>query len=129
MLGCLSPSNQIWAHQAPVLILCVAHMTFPEGKPNRHAFFDVGLAVSNLITQATSHDIFAHQMAGFQVDLARTEFEIPEGCEPVIVLALGYYGDPKSIPEEAQQKDLKPRIRKPLQEFVFSGTWGDSLKI
>ena len=34
--------NQGWAKQAPVVALSVAKLNFDDGKPNRHAFHDVG---------------------------------------------------------------------------------------
>src|SRR3954451_12609855 len=54
LLGCLVPGNQAWAKAAPVLMLTAAYHAFAKnGKPNRHAFHDVGLAMSQLTVQAT----------------------------------------------------------------------------
>jgi hypothetical protein len=44
--------------------------------------------------------------------------------EPVAAIALGYPGDPQSLPEKLRQRELAPRERKPLTEFVFAGRWG-----
>ncbi len=45
LLGCLMEGNQVWAKHAPVLIISVAKLAFAhDGKPNRHAFHDVGAA-------------------------------------------------------------------------------------
>jgi hypothetical protein len=53
LFSCLLPGNQLWAGQAPVLMLSVARLVFEEDQsPNRHALHDVGLAVENLIVQA-----------------------------------------------------------------------------
>ena len=50
----LSPGNAC-ATKAPVLICTVAQLTFARnGKPNRHAFHDVGAASENLLLQATA---------------------------------------------------------------------------
>src|SRR5437879_4076372 len=55
LLSCLVEGNIQWAQHAPVLMVSVARLSFEEdGKPNRHAFHDVGQAVSNLIVQATA---------------------------------------------------------------------------
>jgi hypothetical protein len=40
------------------------------------------------------------------------------------VLALGYLGDPESLPEDLWTRETALRTRKPLEEFVFSGRWG-----
>ncbi|WP_447978637.1 nitroreductase family protein [Candidatus Nitrospira bockiana] len=125
LLNCLTESNQRWAHRAPVLMLSVAKLSFDEGgEPNRHAFHDVGLAVENLVIQATAFELVVHQMAGFHVDRAREEFQIPPGYEPVAAIALGYPGDPSELPDPLRQRELRPRSRKPIDEFVFSGAWG-----
>ena len=114
LLACLVPGNQDWAKSAPVLMLSVAKLTFSRNnKPNRHALHDVGLAVSQLIAQATATGIRAHQMAGFDVDKARASFGIPEGFEPVAAIAIGYSneGAPAS------------RSRRPQDELAFRGAW------
>ncbi|HEX7741181.1 MAG TPA: nitroreductase family protein, partial [Sphingobium sp.] len=49
LLACLLEGNRKWAYRAPVLMLSVARMDFEEdGRVNRHAFHDVGLATENL---------------------------------------------------------------------------------
>lgn len=127
LLSCLVDANQRWAHNAPVLMISVAHLYFARnGKDNRHAFHDAGLALENLIIQAIALDLFVHPMAGFYPDKARELFNIPSGYEAVAAIALGYLGDPASLPEDLRQRELETRTRKPLSDFVFTGRWGDS---
>lgn len=120
----LNPGNAEWATQAPVLMLTVAKMVTSSGRPHRHAFHDVGLAVQNLSLQATALGLYVHQMAGFSVERARLLYGIPEEYEPVTLLAVGYLGDPDTLPAQRRQQELTPRTRKPLREFVFAGAWG-----
>ena len=40
------------------------------------------------------------------------------------MLALGYLGDPETLPEDLRTRETAVRTRKPLEEFVFSGRWG-----
>ncbi len=94
LFACLVEGNQQWAHRAPVLMLSVARLDFEDGSPNRHAFHDTGMAVENLVLQATALGLVAHQMAGFRVDQARADCQIPAGYEPVAMMAIGYPGDP-----------------------------------
>jgi len=127
LLSCLVEGNVRWAQHAPVLMLSVARLAFERNqKPNRHAFHDVGLAVENLVIQATALGLAVHQMAGFHVDKARELFSIPDGHEPVAALVLGFPGDPAGLPEDLREREVAPRIRKPLESFVFSGQWGQS---
>ncbi|HZC68989.1 MAG TPA: nitroreductase family protein [Nitrospirales bacterium] len=130
LLSCLVEGNIQWAQHAPVLMVSVAKLSFEEnGKPNRHAFYDVGQAVANLIVQATALGLVVHQMAGFHPDKVRELFGVPEQYEPVAAIALGYPGDPQSLPERLRNRELAPRERKPLTEFVFSGRWGQTSPI
>ncbi len=127
MLSCLVEGNQEWAKLAPVLILTVAKSTFDHnGKGNPHAWHDVGLAVGNLVIQATTLGLSLHQMAGILQDRIREVYGVPQGFEPVTALALGYAGDPAALPGEFGQREQAPRTRKPLSELVFSEKWGQS---
>lgn len=125
LLDCLMDGNRVWAQHAPVLMLSVACLHFTDdGKPNRHAFHDVGLAVGNLVVQATALGLAVHQMAGFDVEQARRTYGIPSGFEPVAAIAVGYAGDPDTLPERLRERERAPRRRKELTEFVYSAAWG-----
>jgi nitroreductase len=125
MLGVLVEFNRAWAQNAPVLILALAHTQFErDGRPNRHALYDVGQAAASLSLQGTALGLMTHQMAGFDAEAARQRFTVPAGWEPVSAVALGYPGDPESLNEKLRQRELAQRQRKPLPSFVFSGAWG-----
>ncbi|MDF5721006.1 MAG: nitroreductase family protein [Rhizonema sp. PD37] len=127
LLGCLVEANQEWAKNAPVLILSVAKLHFERnGKENRHAFHDVGAAVTEMAIQATALGLFIHQMAGFDVPKAKEVYGISEGYEPVAAIALGYIGNSESLSEKLLQRELAQRTRKPLETFVFSGSWNQA---
>lgn len=124
LLACLLEGNRKWACRAPVLMLSVARLTFEDGgKPNRHALHDTGMALENLLLQATALGLAAHPMAGFDLDKARTDLRIPSGFEPVAMVAVGYPGDPGLLPEYLQQREVKPRERRPVSGFVYAGLW------
>lgn len=124
LLGCLKDSNQLWARLAPVLAMSVAKLAFTDdGEPNRHAFHDVGLAVENLVVQATALGLMVHQMAGIYPDKVRTLYGIPDGYDVVAALAIGYPGDPAVLPERLRQREIAPRSRRPISEFTFAGRW------
>jgi len=125
MLGVLVEFNANWAKHAPVLALSVAHVKMQrDGKPNRVALHDVGSATSQLTLEANSRGLQVHQMAGFDAEKARQTFAIPRDWEPVAGIALGYPGDPESLPDKLRERELAPRTRKPLSEFVMTGGWG-----
>jgi nitroreductase len=70
-----------------------------------------------------------HEMAGFDRAKAREVFAVPEGWEPVAMIAIGYPGSPESLPESLRAKEISPRSRKPLGEFLFAGRFGTPLEI
>lgn len=125
LLSVLVEFNQGWAKSAPVLILAVARLVTDDGKENRYAFHDVGLALGNLSLQATALGLSLHQAAGFDRDKATAEYQIPEGYAPATAVVIGYAGDLQSLPEGLREREIAPRVRKPLQDFVFSGQFNN----
>lgn len=125
LLSCLVEGNQAWAKNAPVLALGCTSLSFKlNGKPNAAAIHDLGLASATLTLEATARGLFVHQMIGIVPEKAREVFRIPEGIQPLTGLAIGHAADPATVPEKLRERDLAPRTRKPLSEFVFSGAWG-----
>ena len=130
ILSCLVESNQAWAKAAPVLVLGVVSLRFAKNnKDNRAAVHDLGLAAGNLVAEATVRGLSVHQMIGILPDKAREVFAIPEHFEAWTALAIGYKADPAKLPDPLKERDLAPRQRNPLSQFVFSGRWGQSLPL
>jgi nitroreductase len=130
LLSCLIDANHFWAKDAPVIALgIVSHKFTRNQENNRAAVHDLGLATSNLVVEATAREICVHQMIGILPDKARDLFEIPEGYEAWTAMAIGYQGDPMTLPDALKERDLMPRQRKPLEQFVFSGKWGNSASL
>jgi nitroreductase len=125
LLSCLVEANQAWAKAAPVLAVSVVNLRFSQShKDNRAAVHDIGLAVGNLLIEATSRGLSVHQMIGILPDKAREIFQIPEHSEAWTAIAIGYKEDPSKLPPALKERDLTPRQRKPLRQFVFTGKWG-----
>lgn len=125
VLSTLVEFNQGWAKNAPVLALSVAQVKNPkDGAPNRWAFHDVGSASAQLTTEANSRGLYVHQMAGLDPNKARQVFNIPADWDTVAAMAIGYPGDPATLPDKLRERELAPRVRKPVSEFVMAGGWG-----
>ena len=93
-------------------------------KPNAAALHDLGLAAGNLLLEATDRGLVVHQMIGILPDRARELFEIPDHSQALTGLAIGYVGDPSTLPDGLRERERAARVRKPLGEFVFVGAWG-----
>ena len=129
LAGCLFPGNA-WARKAPVLAMSVAARNFVRsGKPNRVALHDVGAASAQLTMQGMSMGVFIHQMAGFDTERARQVCRIPGDYDPVAMMAIGYLGDAESLSEPLRTRELTPRERRAIREFVFTSTFGLSAAV
>ena len=87
--------------------------------------YDAGQAAVHLTIQAMYEGIYLHQMAGFDAEKARVEFSIPPDVVPASAIAMGYPGEADTLPEDLRQRELQPRTRKPINEMLFSGSWGN----
>jgi nitroreductase len=114
--------NAVWTHTAQVLVLVVTQLYTRPGS-EVISYYDTGMATANLLTQAVASGLVTHPMGGFDKDKAKAELNIPEGYEPIVMIALGYPGTPDQLPELLRERELAPRTRKPLEEFVFEGGW------
>lgn len=122
---CLAEGNQVWVKNAPLLLASIAGSQFSRnGKPNRWGQHDTGAASENLVLQAVALGLAAHQMGGFDADKLRQSFGIPAGYTPMAMIAVGYQADAGILEGELQQRELAPRLRQPLGEKFFEGTWG-----
>lgn len=124
-LSLLVEGNQAWAYGAPVLLFGLARRTFTRnGRPNAHAWHDLGQAAAWLTVEATHRGLAVHQMAGIRADAVRQAYDIPEDFEPVTALAIGYPGRPDLLRGDLAAQEVAPRRRKPQAETVFSGAFG-----
>lgn len=117
---CLLVGNQPWAKNAAALLLCTAKKNFVRnGQPNKHALHDTGMANAHFMLQATQMDIYGHIMAGYNGVQLREDFHLPEDEEDVCIIALGYLGTPEQLEEPFRTREITPRSRKAVEEFVI----------
>jgi hypothetical protein len=83
-----------------------------NGRDNRAAIHDLGLAAGNLLFEATARSLAVHQMIGILPAKARETYDIPQGQEAWTALAIGYKGDVSSLPGPLQKRDSAPRRQK-----------------
>jgi len=125
-IGFMTDGNKVWAKNAYALVISMARSRFSHsGRPNRHSFHDTGMAVTNLLLQATALDVYVHQMAGYSVDKVKEYFRLSDDIEPVAMMAVGYLGDGTSLSPELLSRDEKRRPRKSIKEFVFKNSFAN----
>lgn len=127
LLGCLTERNQLWAKHAPLLLLATAVPNFVHNdKPNRWHQYDTGAASENICLQAAAQGLAAHQMGGFDVDKTRAAFAIPDEVALLAVIAVGHPGKLEALDESFYTDEQAERVRKPLGEGFYRGSWGRS---
>ncbi|MFE6734842.1 nitroreductase family protein [Microbacterium sp. NPDC057650] len=111
--------NQAWAGNAAVLVVAVAETADEQGTPLTHAVYDLGQAVAHLSVQAHHDGLVVHQMSGFVAEQIREITGLDERFAPTTVLALGELGDAGVLPEPLQEREVAPRVRRPIDETVL----------
>lgn len=120
----LNESNQVWVQNAPLLIASLVRNKFIRNdRPNGAARYDLGGANAFLSLQATHLGLNVHQMGGFDILKLRANLNVPDEYDPVIVMAIGYPGQPDILPEHLKLRELAPRERYVQQEFVMNSAF------
>jgi nitroreductase len=116
--------NQGWAKNASVLVYNVVSTSFEKnGKSNAHAEHDLGLALGNLTTQATSMNLNVHHMAGLDFEKAKEVINLPEGYKVVSAMTIGYVKDEKEMTDEEKKNEFGEQKRTPLSSIVNEGSF------
>lgn len=127
VLSVIKEGNQQWAQHASVLMIGVINKYRRADVLNRHASYDLGQATALMILQALDHDIYARQMGGFFPDKAREVYNIPDEYEAFTAIAFGYKTvDLSHMTDDHREKEGATRVRQPLNEMVFNGSWAQT---
>ncbi len=120
----LSNGND-WARRAPVLIAAIVDLDDDCRLSNRrdYALFDLGLAVGNLMTQATAEGLISHPMAGFDPTALKAAFDIGDTPIVAVMIAVGRPGDADSLSDKHRAAETAPRDRRVIDEVVFHNAW------
>ncbi|HEY8401736.1 MAG TPA: nitroreductase family protein [Cytophagaceae bacterium] len=119
LVSILNPSNAVWAKHAAALLLSYCKLKISDGEAeNPTAMHDTGMANQNLLLQALDLGIYGHVMGGFDKQKAIDTLGLTNDYKPICMIALGYPGTPDQLDEPFKTRELTPRNRKPLSEFV-----------
>jgi nitroreductase len=116
----LTGTNPVWAQHAQALIISVVKKNYDyQNRPNKNALHDLGAANVSIAIQAAEMRLQVHQMGGFDKVKAAEYLKLDtENYEPVTVIAVGFQGDAGQLPEDLKLRELQPRKRKEIREFV-----------
>jgi len=109
-----------WAKTAPVLIFGYSRPDLDcQIGPRQYYLFGLGLAVENVLLQATELNLVARPMAGFSPKKVREAFGLDDDLEVMVAIAIGYEGDLATLSEKHQAMSQAARERKPVEEIAF----------
>ena len=117
--------NQMWAINAPVLLLSIGKKTNSKEEASNIYKYDVGQSVAHLTFQASFEGLHLHQMSGFYPGKAAELFELPDNYEAISVIAMGYIGNPSMLHSRMQKAEKAERERKDLKDFIFTVKFGN----
>lgn len=117
----LSGFNQAWAPNASTLVVVSIKTLTADGKENRSAPYDAGLAVANLVTQAHELGLHAHQIGGFVPEALTSILGLADDLRPIVVVAIGKVAPADQLQGPAYEREIQPRTRLELDEIVLHG--------
>lgn len=135
LLAALSEGNRQWAPAAPLLFAVAAIPAHDATQPNSDGSsremwaFHAGIAMGNLLAQATALGLVAHPMAGFDEPAVRSAFNAPEDVRVLAVVAAGHPGAVESLSEDLQRAETRPQDRIPLDNLVGVDTWNAEMGV
>ena len=130
MYNSLVEFNQLWAINAPLLIMAAGRKTYTvkDIGHNDAWAYDTGQAVAYLTLTAMHLGIYTHQMGGFDKSKAALNFQLPPEAEPLVIIAAGYRGDASVLPPSIAALETGPKPRRSLDSIVFGEKYGKSFK-
>ena len=114
-----------WVKNAAALVVVVSKDNYElNGKPCRTHSFEAGAAWENLALQGSLSNLVVVCLSGFDYDQVKEELKIPDGYTLEVMGAIGRPGKKEDLPITLQSREI-PSTRKPLQQFVFQGSFKD----
>lgn len=110
--------NQSWAADAAALVVFASSAAL-DGKPLPWAAYDTGQAAAHFTVQAHASGLHTHQMGGFDRDAIARAFGFGDDLVAVTVMAVGALGDIDAAPEALRERELAPRVRRPIAESLI----------
>jgi nitroreductase len=128
--SCLNERNQGWAGSGYVLgFVCAHNAMMPNGNSSPTLQYDTGMAMGQLLLQATAHGLHVHQMAGILFDKVKEIYGVPEDTKILCGFVIGYQGEPGALPEVLAEREIGERVREDLANLVFGRKYGETLSI
>lgn len=131
LLPHLTRGNSGWVPRASLVLLAATQVEqAPDEEPDPKFDRDtnvycLGQAAAHVTVQAHATGLWAHQFKGFDKDAAGEVLGVPPHWRFVAGIAVGVRGNPADVPERDQEREQRPRRRRPLAETAYGDRWGE----
>lgn len=114
------PRGNYWTAPAPAIIAVVSKPDLDcQLSDDRDYYqFDCGMAVGNLMMQATGMGLIAHPIAGFKPVVVKEILGIPDDHVLITLVVIARPGDPENLGEKHREEELGARERKLLTDVL-----------
>jgi nitroreductase len=116
--------NRAWSDQAGALVWVAAKSTMganpfglPPETPNKHAWFDTGMAAIQLVLEGERRGLKSHFLGGIDYAKAHGLLGLAPDEQVVCAIVVGHPADPATLPGSLRQREV-PSGRKPLAEIA-----------
>ena len=115
------PKGNYWTKPAPAIIAVSSKPDLDCHLSDKRDYFlfGCGMAVSNLMIQATQMGLIAHPIAGFNPTKTKELLGIPEDYTLITLVVIGRQGDADALSEKHREAELGARERRPLTDVMF----------
>jgi nitroreductase len=114
------PGGNYWAKVAPVILAVASRRDLDcvMSDARDYFLFGCGMAVGNLMVQATSMGLIAHPIAGYKPEAVKAVLGIPGNYVLIALVIVGRPGDVNQLSDKHRAIELGPRDRKPLDTVL-----------
>lgn len=116
--GTLAGFNQAWTPAVSALLV-LATVPARAGRMQAYTAYDLGQAAAHANAQVEYLGLNAHQMGGFDREAMRQALDLPEGVQPMTLMAIGRHDDSDAVDPAIRERDAAPRTRLPLGDVLI----------
>jgi nitroreductase len=121
LISTISEKNQRWVKNAGALILVLSNKIYEKkAKPALSHSFDTGMAVANILLQASNNGLVAHPMETHDETTIRPLLGLRDTYAMEVLIAVGEEASAEHHElKELRERDMQVSGRKKIAEFVF----------
>lgn len=114
------PKGNYWTEPAPAIIAVFSKPDIDCQLSDRRDYylFGCGMAVGNLMLQATQMGLVAHPIAGYDPIKVKEILRIPDDYILITLVIVSHLGNADKLSEKHRESEFGPRDRKPLDQVA-----------